>query len=78
MSLSVDCPTCKNKVIWQAESEYKPFCSERCKLIDLGEWASEGHKISQSIPVEQEITEEMLDALEDEFLQHNKFFVEPE
>ena len=51
MSLSVDCPTCKNKVIWQAESEYKPFCSERCKLIDLGEWASEGHKISQSIPV---------------------------
>lgn len=78
MTLSVDCPTCNSKVIWQPESKFKPFCSERCKLIDLGEWADEGHKISQPLQVEQEITEEMLDALEGEFLQHNKFFVEPE
>ena len=78
MTTIVDCPTCKAKVIWQPESKFRPFCSERCKLIDLGEWADEGHKITQPIQAEQEITEEMLDALEDEFLQHNKFFVEPE
>lgn len=78
MSTIVDCPTCKKNVIWQPESKFRPFCSERCKLIDLGEWADEGHKITQPLQGEQEITEEMLDALEDEFLQHNKFFVEPE
>ncbi|MDO6686921.1 MULTISPECIES: DNA gyrase inhibitor YacG [unclassified Agarivorans] len=37
----VKCPTCDSTVIWQASSEYRPFCSERCKLIDLGEWANE-------------------------------------
>ncbi len=78
MTTIVDCPTCKKKVAWLPENTSKPFCNERCKLIDLGEWADEGHKISQAVQVEQEITEEMLDALEDEFLQHNKFFVEPE
>ncbi|EGL54624.1 uncharacterized protein conserved in bacteria [Methylophaga aminisulfidivorans MP] len=30
---------------WQKDQVWKPFCSERCKLIDLGEWASEGHRI---------------------------------
>lgn len=78
MSLKVPCPTCSNEVLWQPESTYRPFCSKRCQLIDLGEWADEGHKIPQSIDPNQEITEEMLDALEGEFLQHNKFFVEPE
>lgn len=78
MTISVNCPTCKTKVIWQTESTFRPFCCERCKLIDLGEWADENHKISQPLHRDQNITEEMLDALEDEFLQHNKFFVEPE
>jgi uncharacterized protein len=78
MTLTVDCPNCKKSVTWNSESQYRPFCSERCKLIDLGEWAEENHKISQPIQGNEPITEEMLDALEDQFLQHNKFFVEPE
>ena len=41
----VHCPQCENEVPWQDEQQWKPFCSERCKLIDLGEWASEGHSI---------------------------------
>lgn len=41
----VNCPTCEKKVIWNAESLYRPFCCKRCKLIDLGEWASESHTI---------------------------------
>jgi len=78
MSLKVPCPTCNKQVVWQTESTYRPFCSKRCQLIDLGEWAEENHKISQQITPEQVMTEDMLDALEGEFLQHNKFFVEPE
>lgn len=41
MPTTVDCPTCQTQVEWSDKSPYKPFCSERCKLIDLGEWANE-------------------------------------
>ena len=43
--MKVNCPTCKTPVEWTPESKFRPFCCERCKLIDLGEWASEGHAI---------------------------------
>ncbi len=36
----VRCPTCDKPVAWISSSKYKPFCSDRCRLIDLGEWAS--------------------------------------
>ncbi len=78
MTLKVSCPHCKKPVIWCKENEFRPFCSKRCQLIDLGEWADEGHKISQQVQGDIPLTEEMLDALEDEFLLNNKFFVEPE
>ena len=39
------CPMCKAEVIWDKQHPFKPFCSERCKLIDLGEWASEEKRI---------------------------------
>ncbi len=42
---NVKCPTCQKSVKWESKSYWRPFCSERCKLIDLGEWASEGHRI---------------------------------
>lgn len=78
MTLIVSCPNCQKDVAWQTSNEFRPFCCKRCQLIDLGEWADEGHKISQPIQTDIPLTEEMLDALEGEFLQHNKFFVEPE
>ena len=37
----VQCPTCRTAVVWSAASPYRPFCSERCKNVDLGAWASE-------------------------------------
>lgn len=43
--IKVNCPTCKEIVLWQESSLWRPFCSERCKLIDFGEWASERHSI---------------------------------
>ena len=48
-SIQVNCPHCDTKVLWVEESLYRPFCSERCKLIDLGEWAQENHKISSNL-----------------------------
>lgn len=43
--LIVKCPNCGRPVPWIAEQKFKPFCCERCKLIDLGEWAMEEKKI---------------------------------
>jgi endogenous inhibitor of DNA gyrase (YacG/DUF329 family) len=42
---TVPCPTCGRLVEWSEASKWRPFCSERCKLIDLGAWASEKHVI---------------------------------
>lgn len=39
----VNCPTCGKSVEWRPENRWRPFCSERCKLIDLGGWASESY-----------------------------------
>jgi endogenous inhibitor of DNA gyrase (YacG/DUF329 family) len=41
----VRCPTCDRSVEWTESSPWRPFCSERCKLIDLGAWASEQRSI---------------------------------
>ncbi|HEC75468.1 MAG TPA: DNA gyrase inhibitor YacG [Methylophaga aminisulfidivorans] len=51
MVTKVNCPQCGTLVEWKEEQKWRPFCSERCKLIDLGEWASEGHAIpGESVP----------------------------
>ena len=56
MVKAVKCPTCSKEVPWQGDQKWKPFCSERCKLIDLGEWASEGHSIAgESVQVENSL-----------------------
>ncbi|MCF7992623.1 MAG: DNA gyrase inhibitor YacG [Thiohalocapsa sp.] len=47
MSKTVNCPTCGRQVRWEPASTYRPFCSERCRLIDLGDWLDESHRISE-------------------------------
>ncbi|MCA8967645.1 MAG: DNA gyrase inhibitor YacG, partial [Planctomycetes bacterium] len=42
---TVKCPNCGRAVEWTDRSPFRPFCSDRCRLIDLGEWASERHRI---------------------------------
>ena len=42
---TVSCPTCGSPVAWIAEQRWRPFCSERCKLIDLGTWLDESNRI---------------------------------
>lgn len=42
----VKCPTCGAQVPWHESSPFRPFCSERCRAIDLGDWAAERHRIA--------------------------------
>lgn len=48
--LIVRCPQCGKPVEWHT-SPFRPFCSERCKLIDLGKWAAEDYRIAgEAVP----------------------------
>ena len=41
----VNCPKCGAKVVWDNAHPWRPFCSERCKMIDLGAWATESYRV---------------------------------
>ncbi|MBA2379336.1 MAG: DNA gyrase inhibitor YacG [Blastocatellia bacterium] len=57
---TVRCPYCSKAAEWDG-NEYRPFCSERCKLLDLGVWIDEGYRL----PTEAaELTEEDVDELD--------------
>lgn len=45
MTRTVECPTCNAPVSWDDNFPDRPFCSSRCRLIDLGAWAAEEHVI---------------------------------
>ena len=45
----VRCPQCGGESAWSRDNPFRPFCCERCKLIDLGAWASEAYRV----PVEE-------------------------
>lgn len=50
--MDVRCPTCRAQVAWEG-NRYRPFCSERCKLVDLGRWLNEEYRI----PAEEDDSE---------------------
>ncbi|HMK86359.1 MAG TPA: DNA gyrase inhibitor YacG [Steroidobacteraceae bacterium] len=58
MATTVKCPTCRRAVEWSPESLYRPFCSERCRLIDLGAWLSEERKIPDEAGAERDSASE--------------------
>ena len=60
------CPTCRRPV--PADADDAPFCSDRCRLIDLGKWASGGYKISSPI-----LDPDLLEELEHAEQQKNPF-----
>ena len=45
----VSCPHCGASIEWNPANRFRPFCSERCKMIDLGAWATERYRV----PVEE-------------------------
>lgn len=54
MTRQIFCPICKKPTTYE-NNPHRPFCSERCKRIDLGEWAAEGYVVQgKSREVEEE------------------------
>jgi endogenous inhibitor of DNA gyrase (YacG/DUF329 family) len=47
---TVVCPTCAGDSLYSPANRYRPFCSERCKQIDLGAWASEDFRMPTEAP----------------------------
>lgn len=41
----VSCPTCGKAAPWSRDNRWRPFCSERCRLIDLGAWVSGDYRL---------------------------------
>jgi endogenous inhibitor of DNA gyrase (YacG/DUF329 family) len=46
----VRCPRCGGDSIYAPSNPYRPFCSERCKKVDLGAWASESFRVPTEAP----------------------------
>lgn len=51
----VTCPACKGESVYAPSNPYRPFCSERCKHMDLGAWASESFRVPTEAPPEDAI-----------------------
>jgi endogenous inhibitor of DNA gyrase (YacG/DUF329 family) len=60
--MKVRCPQCKKESEYSAKNALRPFCSERCRLIDLGEWAEGRYTIPVTDP--NELDEEHLNEVE--------------
>jgi len=54
----VTCPTCGGESIYAISNPYRPFCSARCKNVDLGAWASEGFRLAASSNAEDQPIED--------------------
>ena len=49
----VKCPTCGRRLEWTPANPWRPFCSERCRLVDLGAWIREERRIpGETAPLE--------------------------
>lgn len=54
----IKCPQCKKQHLYDVNSDFRPFCSERCKLIDLGAWAEMAYKVpTNEVPSEEDLLE---------------------
>lgn len=52
---TVTCPTCGGRSIFSPANRFRPFCSERCKLIDIGAWANETFRVPSDTPPSDEV-----------------------
>lgn len=50
----VTCPACKGDSVYATSNPYRPFCSERCKEMDLGAWASESFRVPTEAPPDEQ------------------------
>lgn len=46
----IACPRCRKDAVFGPSNPFRPFCSERCRLIDLGAWADESYRVPEATP----------------------------
>lgn len=62
----VKCPQCREESEYSTENSYRPFCSKRCKMIDLGDWAEEKFSLaSEEVPDEEELEKAFMEQMRD-------------
>ena len=54
----VNCPSCGVEVVWNEDSQFRPFCSKRCQLHDFGDWAREEFRIESESDSDGELSGE--------------------
>ncbi|MCE2916245.1 MAG: DNA gyrase inhibitor YacG [Rubrivivax sp.] len=47
---TVTCPACKGPSLFHPDNRWRPFCSQRCRTLDLGAWASESYRVASEAP----------------------------
>ena len=57
---TVSCPACGKPVEWLVQNSFRPFCSARCKGVDLGAWASESYRIAGKTDADEQIGDDAL------------------
>ncbi|MGH8688179.1 MAG: DNA gyrase inhibitor YacG [Burkholderiales bacterium] len=50
---TVPCPNCGAAAPFSPANAWRPFCSERCRLIDLGQWATEAYRVPETQPAQE-------------------------
>ena len=62
MSKKVNCPQCKKEIEYSPQNKFRPFCSNRCQLLDLGEWASNKY----AVPIESCSADDLKQKIDEE------------
>lgn len=52
--LTVPCPRCRQPALFGPDNPSRPFCSERCRTVDLGAWATEAYRVASPAPADDE------------------------
>lgn len=63
------CPLCRRETNWE-DNPWKPFCSERCQTIDLGNWATESYKVPLAETSEGLFPDEFIQEIEQSCDEH--------
>lgn len=60
----VKCPNCRNLSVYDTKNSFRPFCSEKCKMIDLGDWAEERFSLkAEEEPSPEEMEQAFLEKI---------------
>ena len=52
----VACPQCGKNVVWDPANRWRPFCSERCRLVDLNRWFKGSYSVGRPLQATEEDT----------------------